>query len=161
MGDLTRNFDRREFRCRGTNCCQHSAPISMDLVWSLEEWRDLVNDYLQLPEPKSLGMTVNCGFRCVKHNRSLVDPKTGRRLSKDDSTHPLSLAADIRNPNFRKIHADTGILFNYKIWVCFLLKVPCFKEGGIGTYRNFAHVDVRATGLARWGWYPVPGLGRG
>ena len=40
MGDLSRNFDRSEFACRGDNCCGHSSPIDPDLIAALQLLRE-------------------------------------------------------------------------------------------------------------------------
>ena len=76
MGDLTDYFSRSEFACRGDNCCDHSAPVNMDLIYKLEMLRDQIGP-----------MTVNSGFRCRKHNADVGG--TGK------SQHTLGNAADI------------------------------------------------------------------
>ena len=35
MGDLSKNFNRSEFACKGKNCCGHSAAVHPDLVDAL------------------------------------------------------------------------------------------------------------------------------
>ena len=40
MGDLSKNFNRSEFACKGTNCCGHSAAVHPDLVDALAHQRE-------------------------------------------------------------------------------------------------------------------------
>lgn len=124
MGDLTLNFSRHEFACRGMGCCGHSAPISMKLVNALQELRELVGQPLK----------IESGFRCLTHNRE-VD-------SDDDSQHPLGLAADVRTPPGMSPD-QLAVLAE---------RVDEFARGGIGIYptQHFIHVDVRPDGPARW-----------
>lgn len=76
--NLSTNFKRSEFACKGEACCGHSAPISNDLIVALEAYR------------RSMGakpITINSGFRCLTHNR-LVG-------SQDTSQHTKGNACDI------------------------------------------------------------------
>ena len=40
MGDLSKNFNRSEFACKGTNCCGHSAAVHPELIDALQALRD-------------------------------------------------------------------------------------------------------------------------
>jgi uncharacterized protein YcbK (DUF882 family) len=71
-------FRRREFACRGENCCGHSAPIARELVECLDTLREAIGP-----------IHLNSGYRCHTHNRSIG--------SKDTSQHPKGTAADIRH----------------------------------------------------------------
>lgn len=124
MGDLTRNFSRAEFACRGSQCCGHSAPVSITLVWALQELREALGQPL----------AVSSGFRCLTHNRSLG--------SRDSSQHPLGSAADVTPPEGVSVY-----------WLAALAeRIEAFKHGGIGVYprAGFVHLDVRRGGPARW-----------
>jgi zinc D-Ala-D-Ala carboxypeptidase len=79
-GQITEHFNLSEFACNGKHCCDGAAPISFDLVASLEDLRNLVNGPIK----------VNSGFRCRKHNAAVGGAKF--------STHMLGLAADLRTP---------------------------------------------------------------
>ena len=118
---MTKNFKREEFACKGVGCCGKSAPISEELVNNLQTLRDRVG--------KSL--TVNSGFRCKTHN--------ARVGGEDNSMHTIGIAVDIAVPagmtpdELAKI-AET---------------IPAFRDGGIGIYKSWVHLDVRK-GKARW-----------
>ena len=118
MGDLTRNFSRREFAC---HCGCGDASVVPELVEHLQELRDLIG------QP----VIVVSGFRCQTHNTA-VD---GARHSQ----HLVGRAADVRvrgmSPIEIKRLAET---------------IPAFRDGGIGLYDAFVHLDVRPNGPARW-----------
>lgn len=76
MGDLSKNFSRREFVC---HCCGGGSPQRL-LVQGLQELRDLAGTPI----------LVISGYRCFRHNR-----KVGGVTS---SQHLLGTAADIRVP---------------------------------------------------------------
>ena len=121
MGDLTKNFSAYEFTCKGGNlCCGGSVPMSERLLEGLQELRDLIG------RP----VIVSSGFRCLKYNRRL--------LSSDSSQHTLGRAADIwvrdMDPNTLASYAE---------------QIEHFRNGGIGIYNTFVHVDVRRD-ISRW-----------
>lgn len=116
---LTTNFSRSEFACKGANCCWHSAPVSIRLASALQILRDKVG----------LPLTINSGFRCVKHNTAVGGAK--------NSQHLYGTAADVALPQgYSAVQfasaAESLSLFD-----------------GIGIYDNFIHLDVRGT-KARW-----------
>lgn len=123
MGDLSRNFSRHEFACKGEHCCGHSAPVHPDLVAGLQELRDKVGGPL----------TLSSGFRCNVHNAATPG-------AAPDSLHTLAMAADVLAPE-----GWTG-----QQLAAVAETVDVFRRGGIGIYANRVHVDVRATGPARW-----------
>ena len=119
MGDLTPNFNRTEFACKGKNCCEHSAPINMRLVEALQILREQANAPL----------SVNSGFRCVKHNKTVGGAK--------NSQHIYGTAADIALPQ------------GYSPVQFAALADSLDQFDGIGIYDWGIHVDVRGT-KARW-----------
>lgn len=121
---LSAHFNRSEFACNGVNCCGGSAPIDAELIDALELLREYVGGPLH----------INCGFRCLTHNRTLG--------SQDDSQHPLGLAADVAVPDGFTVEQFAEIAE----------QVNAFADGGIGRYptRGFIHVDVRHDGPVRW-----------
>lgn len=121
MGDISEHFNRKEFACRGTGCCGHSAPVDSRLVEALEELRGLIGYPVHL----------NSGFRCRVHNTRIGGSKT--------SQHMNGYAADLR---------CTGTSVEEMATLAEM--VPAFAEGGIGGYETFLHVDVRTDGPARW-----------
>ncbi|MDY0324840.1 MAG: D-Ala-D-Ala carboxypeptidase family metallohydrolase [Candidatus Cloacimonadaceae bacterium] len=122
MGDLSKNFSRSEFACKGTNCCGHSAPIQPELISALQALRDQLN----------LPLSITSGFRCNRHNESVGGAAR--------SFHTLGMAADVACPDGLTAEdlaraAET---------------IPAFQQGGIGIYPSWVHLDVRTTGKARW-----------
>lgn len=115
MGDLTKNFSRREFACK---CGCGFDDVSRELVEGLQQLRDLAGKPI----------TVTSGCRCPKHNAS---PKVG---GVKNSQHLTGKAADIviagMSPRKMAELAE---------------QITAFQKGAIITYvkRGFIHVDVR------------------
>ena len=126
---LTTNFARSEFRCRGKNCCGGSAPVEFGLVIGLQLMRDQLEAFAGRP----VSLSLSCGFRCLKHNRR---PEVG---SDDASEHPKGRAADVPLPD--------GVTIEQLIEAALI--VPNFEHGGIGVYDWGVHVDDRGR-KARW-----------
>jgi zinc D-Ala-D-Ala carboxypeptidase len=104
--------------------CRHCGRqgCTEELKQALDDYRDVVK----------LPVIVNDAYRCEEHNAAVS------LVSK--SQHPEGTAADIRVPGLTLQEMYDAAL-----------KIPAFKYGGIGVYdKNFIHVDVRHTGLARW-----------
>ena len=74
-----RNFSEDEFRCKGVNCCNHSAAMEPDFLTHLQALRDAYG------RP----MPVTSGYRCPAHNE---------HVSRTGSTgpHTTGRAVDIR-----------------------------------------------------------------
>jgi len=141
MPHITPNFDRDEFRCRGKNCCGHSAPIALQLVEALQQLRDLLSHQKGSPVP----IFITSGFRCITHdlNEARDRGATPEQLSVRSSQHCLGLAADIIAPAVGPdILAQTA--------KC----IHAFQDGGIGRYTGsrhaMVHLDIRPDGPARW-----------
>ena len=119
---LRPHFRRREFACKGgDNCCGGAAPVDDRLVTGLQILRSIVNRPI----------TITSGFRCVKHNASIG--------GSERSQHTLGKAADIRCAGFTSEELAEAAE-----------RVDEFRDGGIGIYQSFVHVDVRTDGQARW-----------
>lgn len=73
MGDLSKNFSRKEFACK---CCGE-AEVSPFLVEQLQRLRDYTGEPVK----------ITSGFRCAKHNAAV-----GGAIN---SQHLKGLAADI------------------------------------------------------------------
>lgn len=117
---LSKNFQRSEFACKGTGCCGNSAPVDDRLVQGLQQLRDLAGGPI----------FITSGFRCQTHNRSVGSSPT--------SQHTLAKAADIQSRSLSPKKLKE-----------LALQVPAFEQGGIGLYNNFLHVDVRKQ-RTRW-----------
>lgn len=122
MGDLSKNFSRSEFACKGTNCCGHSAPVHPELISALQDLRDQLN----------LPLSITSGFRCNRHNESVGGAT--------QSFHTLGMAADVTCPD--------GVTAEDLAQAA--ETIPSFQQGGIGIYPSWVHLDVRTTGKARW-----------
>ena len=122
MGDLSRNFNRSEFACKGEDCCGHSAPVHPDLIEALQALRDRIGKPL----------SITSGFRCNRHNQAIG--------GEDHSFHTLGMAADVACPD----GISPGQL------AALAEGIDLFREGGIGIYPSWVHLDVRKNGKARW-----------
>ena len=122
MGDLSKNFSRSEFACRGENCCGGNAPVHPALVAGLQELRDKLGGPL----------TISSGFRCKRYNAAIGGAK--------ESQHTLGMAADMLVPEGWTPETLAELAES----------IDVFREGGIGIYPTWVHVDVRMTGKARW-----------
>lgn len=121
MGDLTKNFSRKEFVCRcGRKTCD-AAPIDLRLVFALQILRDLVG----------YPLVVTSGCRCRWWNNK-------QRDASRNSKHLLGIAADIKCSELTSVELRR-----------FAEAVPAFDSGGIGIYDWGIHVDVRGK-RARW-----------
>lgn len=119
MSKLSDHFDSDEFKC---HCCGKLPQhgISKELITLLEQIRNVFG--------KSI--TITSGYRCEHHNREVGGAKK--------SQHMDGIAADIKVTGVpaHEVHAYLSEHFDDKI-------------GGLGKYKNWTHVDVRA-GKARW-----------
>jgi zinc D-Ala-D-Ala carboxypeptidase len=116
---LSKNFKRSEFACKGAHCCGGSAPIDMRLIVLLQAIRDAV----QSP------ITVSSGFRCRTHNFRTP-------TAHPESYHTIGIAADI--------HARYPILSPD----LFLAAERVIAELGYGypllyQDKGIVHVDIR------------------
>ena len=100
--------------------CNHSAPISMDLVQALQRLRNLAD----------IPLHISSAFRCITHNRTVG--------SKDTSQHVLGLAADVRTPGGLTIEEFYAIADGMGIF------------RGIGRYEWGLHLDIRTGIETRW-----------
>lgn len=124
MGNLTRNFSRSEFSCKGANCCGHSAPISKQLVLALQDLRDSINVFLNLKGLDEVPLIISSGFRCMKYNVLIQN-------SSPNSQHCLGLGSDVLCPK--------NLTMNQ--FLALARAIPAFKGIGIGT--DFLHLDIR------------------
>ena len=121
MGDISTHFSRSEFACKGKNCCGGAGTVTKELINGLEELRKKVGKPL----------CITSGFRCVVHNK--------RVGGAPNSQHIYGTAADVRVPQ--------GV--TPKRLAELAEEIDVFRNGGIGIYPTFVHVDVR-TQKARW-----------
>lgn len=86
----------------------------------------------QLREKLGVPISINSGYRCPAHNMAVGGTA--------DSQHMKGTAADITASGISPAEVARAAE-----------SVGVFQRGGIGIYSNFTHVDVRKTGVARWG----------
>lgn len=107
---LTRNFKSTEFDCKGKGCCS-KTPLDIELIG----YAQVIRNYFNKP------VTINSGYRCQKHNKSVGGAKNSR--------HTQGMAADVVVKGVKPI------------------KVAQFAETigirGIGLYDTFVHIDSR------------------
>ena len=130
MGDLSKNFSVREFRCRCGQCDFNGSTISSELIVLLELIREKMSHVYG-----DLSITINSGVRCPEHNRAVG--------SNPNSQHLLGTAADIvvqcKKDNSK---VAPGVVAEY-------VNSIFNRKYGIGIYDTFTHIDVRKT-QARW-----------
>lgn len=126
MGDMEKNFNRSEFACQGQNCCDHSAPISSNLVLMIQTLRNRLCER----KGKNIALRINSGFRCNRHNSSI-------KKASPKSQHRFGLAADIARPALTSVDelADLAEDIGFH---------------GVGRYSWGVHVDIRDGGNTRW-----------
>ena len=134
MGDLSKNFSRREFTCKcgcGFNC------IDPGLVEQIQRFRDLM--YIAAGEEIPVAITSGC--RCTNHNEAIGGTR--------NSFHTLKLAADITFKHFPVTFAGRIVYLANQLGL--------MKVGGIGVYPdlNFIHIDIRPKGIADGTNFPV------
>ncbi len=94
--------------------------VNLGLVEALQKLRDLAGKPIRIVS----------GCRCEKHNRSVQGA--------ENSYHLYGMAADIRIEGM-----SVGQMFKLAE------EIPKFRDGGIGRYPSWVHVDVRPY-RARW-----------
>jgi zinc D-Ala-D-Ala carboxypeptidase len=141
MGDLTPNFSRHQFACKGTHCCGHSAPIALQLVIALQS----LHDKLSHDTGRDVPIFIISGFRCKTHDIELAITRglSPAAAAAHVSQHCLGLGTDIECPS---VGPDA--------LAAAAATIPAFRDGGIGRYtgrrKNTVHVDTRTNGPARW-----------
>ena len=103
------------------HCSCGGSDVVPELVERLQDLRDLVGHPI----------IVVSGYRCQAHNTAVGGAT--------HSQHLLGRAADVRVKGMSTIEikrlAET---------------IDAFRDGGIGLYDAFVHLDVRPNGPARW-----------
>ena len=82
MGDLTEHFNKWEFKCCCSECKHRKIHIDLNLIYRLEELRDLIGG-----KP----INITSGVRCKAENK--------RSGGDSNSPHLLGKAADIQVNN--------------------------------------------------------------
>ena len=118
QGDLTANFSRWEFACKGKKCCNGSAPVDSRALRGLQTYRNIIDSITN----------VVSGFRCKKHNSETPGAAA-------DSTHCKAEGFDIETPG-------KTIDEMYEV----LKSVYVFVDGCIILHDTYIHVDARETG---------------
>jgi uncharacterized protein YcbK (DUF882 family) len=126
MGDLSEHFSQHEFSCRCNRSCTGKGAPDPRLITALEQLRELVGR----PVMVTTALGKNGGNRCPRHN-SVVGgaPRSQHRNNRAADIYAVGLAG-----------LDLALL---------AIKIPEFRNGGIGVAGNHIHVDVRK-GRSRW-----------
>src|SRR3972149_10659469 len=97
MGDLTRNFSKKEFACK------HCGRVLVDprLPTALQELRDLANERFPLSTPEERSIKITSGGRCSPWNKKqggaersqhIFDVASGRETKASDlKIHGLTI----------------------------------------------------------------------
>jgi len=118
MGDLTEHFSKWEFKCPCSECKKKKIHIDLNLVYKLEEIRDLIGG-----KP----IDITSGIRCKTENK-----KVG---GYSDSPHLLKKAADIQVKGMTPIEvALTSSDGEYPY--------EGIRNIRMGIYPNHLHIDV-------------------
>jgi len=122
--NLTCNFSLREFECScGCDTPDDVLENLKELAENLQKVRDVINKPISLTN----------AYRCKSHNKKVGGVKT--------SQHILGKAADIQVKGMDTDDvADTVEELMYK---------EIIKQGGVGRYDSFTHIDIRGH-RARW-----------
>tara|TARA_R110000868_G_scaffold409049_1_gene693802 strand:- start:218 stop:592 length:375 start_codon:yes stop_codon:yes gene_type:complete len=122
---LTKNFDSKEFDCKdGTKVPEKYLLNCKEVADNLQ----VLRDYLRVPVS-----ITGSGYRTPSHNAKVKGAKF--------SQHLTASAADINAEGYKPKQLAEVIEL--------LILKGKMKQGGIGTYSNFVHYDIRGT-KARW-----------
>lgn len=117
MGDLTKDFSRREFECNPKKCGCGYDRIDPRVV----EMCQVIRDALGAP------LKINSACRCEKHNKAVGGV--------DDSYHTKGLAADLScNLGSQRLQAIILALFDAG-------KLPHLAYCKRYIAKNFVHID--------------------
>ena len=122
---ITKNFNAYEGRCLGEDCCGNSSPVSHDMWYTLQRFRDSMCDLYG----RDIRFDLSNGFRCQTHNKSIKN-------SSRTSQHCKGLAVDIYIPE-----GVNPTIFNEEAKKFF---------NGVGIYSTFLHVDLRIGRRVSW-----------
>ena len=122
---MTKNFKQSEFDCK---CgCEMPEDVLAN-VTKLANQLQYVRDNVAMP------ITINSGYRCQAHNKSVG--------GSENSQHLLGKAADI------VINGLDPVLDTYD-YLDDLILTGEILQGGLGMYKSFTHYDIRKI-KARW-----------
>jgi len=122
---MTKNFKKSEFDCK----CGCDMPVDvLANITKLASQLQYIRDNVALP------ITINSGYRCEAHNKSVG--------GSENSQHLLGKAADI------VINGLDPVLDTYD-YLDDLMRTGEILQGGLGMYKTFTHIDIRKI-KARW-----------
>jgi uncharacterized protein YcbK (DUF882 family) len=123
---MTKNFKKSEFDCK----CGCDMPVDvLANITKLASQLQYIRDNVALP------ITINSGYRCEAHNKSVG--------GSENSQHLLGKAADI------VINGLDPVLDTYD-YLDDLMRTGEILQGGLGMYQTFTHYDIRSNIKARW-----------
>jgi uncharacterized protein YcbK (DUF882 family) len=141
MGDLTRNFSRKEFECK---CGCGFNTIDYELICILQ------NDLIQHFEIKyecKISVIITSGDRCVNHNEEVQKEYNSDYVPfSSKSQHIFARAADFK---VYKVYENNKIQIDPKeIYEYLDKRYP--NKYGLGLYYNRNHLDTRSGSGKRW-----------
>lgn len=120
---LSPHFKANEFACA---CCKEYR-IAIDVLEGLERAREMAGTPLAVART-TLTSSVNpggSGYRCPAHNARVPG-------ASPTSNHMKGTAADVSVPSK---------ILTPKQLAAIMEQIPVFRDGGIGIYPTFVHVD--------------------
>ena len=121
---LTQNFSKREF---DSKCGEEMPDEILVNIKELASQLQVLRDYLKT------SITVNSGYRSLKHNTKVGGAKK--------SKHMMGIASDIVAKGLTSNQVADAIEV--------LISDGKMKEGGLGRYNTFTHYDIRGY-KSRW-----------
>lgn len=128
MGDLSKNWSRKEFACK---CGCGFDTVDHELITVLQ---DVIDHFAYLHPDDAVRGHINSGCRCDTHNRKIGGSSR--------SQHVRGRAADFR-VSVAGVDLPADLIADY-------LEQKYPDKYGIGRYDGRTHVDTRTNGPARW-----------
>jgi len=120
MGDISKNFNRREFACQ---CGCGFATVDVELLNIVQDLRDHFGK----------STTITSGCRCDEHNEKVqLQANKNYIPNSSKSKHKLGIAADIKVKGVPAGDVYNYLTRRYPSTYCFIL------------YSSWVHVDSRA-----------------
>jgi uncharacterized protein YcbK (DUF882 family) len=121
MGDLSKDFSRSEFQCKGKACGCSFATVDAQLLEILQDIRDHFG----------LSVRITSAARCPVHNENVGGAMPNPLIKDSGSKHLRGIAADIQIDGVEPFEIYSYVNKKYT------------DKFGIICYKSFVHIDVR------------------